>query len=590
MAKAEGAPALGFGRPLAALLTQVRDPGRSEWENAWVSLAPAFGEKKAAKLWHRIAVAGRDEARFFAHKHTLHLEKTLFKTIVAKYQKGQSKKEPWCLFDSCERQDDAAPQHGSRRSLVFRCQEEGSELAALRIHIAATPGAFTCHVEPFPLRWLYDPRFVRFLQELLWDVPLGLGLSPTISGGGGEFAVSAKNYLSGSLLCDELADKFNHPELACWTLDTPRAASRGFRSTRERRAAFDRIIKQYWAGAFHPRAIGTLLVENAFLDRGFLPAADPPEALMTKESAVAGPVGSLQEVFQTNFALGRALRGCAHSVHPGSWQKARPDSVRFHPQQIYYRAEAALRCFAICGELHDDPSPQAVPERIPEFAAPLEQAFLSEQAAWAYRAGYGRTSAEDFVESVLLQVHRAQYLQQHPCVRPRPTLLQDQLLADAEESLLRHGGKARLAELREQARARNLRDSHGRIKSDFIEPETLFWEAWQVLPASERTAIAREVVRGFREYVEEAASCDPRRMEHGADSEPGDPMSRQRHRIHPVLWQTLAADTTPYADRDPVLRELRKYKERESLYRSRRPLFALHTRRVPWDPPPSQSK
>lgn len=590
MSPATGAPALGFGRPLAALLTQMRDPAAVEWENAWVSLAPAFAEKKATKLWHRIAAAGADERRFFAHKHTLHLEKALAKALIGKYQKAQTKKEPWCLFDSCERQDTLDAHHGRSRGLVFRCDDNGAPCDALRIHITSGPGALCCQVDPIPLRWLYDPRFVRFLQELLWDVPLSLAMSPTAGGGGGEFALSAKGFLTGSLLCDELADRCNHPELASWTLDTPRAASRGFRTTRVRRAAFEHVIEQYWAGAFHPRAIGVLRVENAFLDRGFLPAADPIEGLMTKETAVAGPLGTLQEVFQTNFALGRALRQLAHGVHPGSWQKARPDSVRLHPERLYCRGEASLRGLAICGELHDDPSPQIAPDRIPEFAAPLTQALLSEQAAWTYRAAGGRSSAQDFVESILLQVHRAQYLQRHACVGPRASLLQDQLLADAEESLLRHGGSARLGQLQELARARNLRDSRGRIKSDFIEPETLFWEAWQILPKGERGAIAREVVRSFREYVSEAASCDPRRIERAADSEPGDPMSWHRHRIHPILWQAIEADAASHAERDPVLRELRKYKEHASLYQSRRPPFALHTRRVPWDPPPSQTK
>ena len=84
---------------------------------------------------------------------------------------------------------------------------------------------------------------------------------------------------------------------------------------------------------------------------------------------------------------------------------------------------------------------------------------------------------QDFVEAILLEVHRAQYLQKHPSVQPKHSLLQDQLLADSEETLLRHGGALRLAKLQKSARARNLADSQGRIKSDFIEPVgPSFWE------------------------------------------------------------------------------------------------------------------
>ena len=38
----------------------------------------------------------------------------------------------------------------------------------------------------------------------------------------------------------------------------------------------------------------------------------------------------------------------------------------------------------------------------------------------------------------------------------------------------------------------------------------LLWEAWRVLPSGEKAAIAREIVAGFVERVEQAASVDPR--------------------------------------------------------------------------------
>ena len=592
MSSAERAPLPGFAPPLAAALSEVRDPSRSDWESAWVTLTPAFTDKKTAKLWERLAgpesgASGENgaagEAKFFAHKNTLHLEKSAAKALASKYRQAQQSKEPWCLFDSCERQEAPDPRRGPRRSLLF--SGRGESASGLRLHLGMAAGTLAFCLGPVPLRWLYDPRFVRFLQELLWDVPRSLGLVPTLSAGGGEFSVSAKTYLDGSLLCDDLADKFNHPELACWTMDLPRAHSRGFRATRQRRAAFNRIIGEYWAGAFHPGALGPLRVENAFLERGFLPAAEPPEGLMTKETAVAGPVGSLQEVFQTNFAFGRALPLLAHRVHPGNWQKAHPQSARYRPELLPGYSEAALSRLAIIGELQDG-ADELPADRIPEFTASLEKSFLDDRAAWEHRAHGGRTSAEDYVEALLHEVHRAQYLQRHPSVQPKASLLQDQLLADADDTLARHGGGARLGQLQQQARALNLRDSYGRIKSDFIEPETLFWEAWHVLPAGERAAIAREVVRNFRTRVTEAASCDPRLPSPQSDSEASDPMAWHRHRIHPILWQAIEQDATPHIDRDPILRELRQFKEHESLYLSRRAELDVQTRPSPWDKPP----
>jgi hypothetical protein len=117
--------------------------------------------------------------------------------------------------------------------------------------------------------------------------------------------------------------------------------------------------------------------------------------------------------------------------------------------------------------------------------------------AGRHRAQSNCTSARDFAEALLLEVHRAQYLQLHPVVRPRQTLLQDHLLGDAEETLLALGGGERLSTLRQQARAHNLQASFGRIRSDFIEPEVLFWEVFHRLPAGERAAIAREAICGL---------------------------------------------------------------------------------------------
>jgi hypothetical protein len=583
MSSAERAPLPGFAPPLAAALAEVRQPTRADWDSAWVTLTPAFSEKKTAKLWERLSRTAVGEDKFFSHKSTLHLEKVTAKALLNKYRQAQQSKEPWCLFDSCERQQEPEAQLGRRRSLLFSGRGEGQ--SGLRIHLGMSAGTLRFHVAPLPLRWLYEPRFVRFLQELLWEVPRALGLAPTLSGGGGEFAVSAKTYLDGSLLCDDLADRFNHPELACWTMDLPRPNSRGFRATRQRRAAFNRIIEEYWAGAFHPGALGPLRVEDAFLERGFLPAVEPPEGLMTKETAVAGPVGSLHEVFQTNFAFGRALPLLAHRIYPGHWQKAHPQSARYRAELLPGYSEAALSRLAIIGELQDGAVTELGTERIPEFAAGIEPSFLDDRAAWEHHAHGGRTSAEDFVEAILHEVHRARYLQRHPSVQPRASLLQDQLLADADETLLRHGGGARLEKLHQQARTLNLRDSQGRIKSDFIEPETLFWEAWHILPAGERAVIAREVVRSFCTRVSEAASCDPRLPTAPPGSEPPDPMSWHRHRIHPILWQAIEQDATPHIDRDPILRELRQFKEQESLYLSRRAELDVQNRPSPWDKP-----
>ena len=136
--------------------------------------------------------------------------------------------------------------------------------------------------------------------------------------------------------------------------------------------------------------------------------------------------------------------------------------------------------------------------------------MLTTESSWENRAQMGRTSARDYVEALLLAVHHAQYLQKHPHVAVIDSLHQDQILGDAEQTLQRRGATTTLARLRRRARKLNLEASRGRIKSDWIEPETLFWAAWRALPAGEKAAIAREAIGGFLEHVGQAAAMDPR--------------------------------------------------------------------------------
>jgi hypothetical protein len=162
-------------------------------------------------------------------------------------------------------------------------------------------------------------------------------------------------------------------------------------------------------------------------------------------------------------------------------------------------------------------------------------------------------------------------------VTVKTSLLQDQLLFDAEETVRKHGPAHCLAHLQEEARQLNLEASHGRVKSDWIEPETLFWAAWKVLPEGEKSAIAREVVSGFRELVEEAAAADPR-PEFRAD-----PMEWHRHRIHPVLWEVLEKNKNSMKPSDPVRKELEAWQEKKDEYLARRPVFSPVGDAPPWD-------
>ena len=202
--------------------------------------------------------------------------------------------------------------------------------------------------------------------------------------------------------------------------------------------------------------------------------------------------------------------------------------------------------------------------------------MLYGEASWENRAQMGRTSARDFVEAILLDVHNAMWLQANPRVQVTGSLLQDQLLGDAEETVRRHGGPTALAKLHRRAAADNLDASRGRLRSDWIEPEVLLWAAWKVLPAGERGAIAREVVGAFVERVARAAAFDPR-----PDARNADPMEWHRHRIHPVLWRALEMQKG-LRPGDPAARERSAWMDRRKEYLARRPIFSPVDLAPPW--------
>ena len=425
------------------------------------------------------------------------------------------------MFARVELDEDLDPWKELRQNLIFHWAND--DLEPLQVRFGLDPETFEYSIKPVPLAWFYDERFVTFLEEFLWKTPLDLGLSCSIAHGGAQFSLSAKTFLQGSLLADDIAYKLNHPELATWIMDWPNPDDRAFRATQRRLAAFRQVLKHYWAGGFHPRTIGVLTAENAFLDRGFGPGVPSARGLMDPRR---GPTGSARDVFQTNFAFGRTVRLQAQNVHPGYWQSAHPDEEGYRPDQIMRYGEGNLNRLQIVGELHVKSGKVLEAERAPELDAPLQLGMLTTESSWENRAQMSRTSARDYVEALLLAVHHAQYLQKHPHVAVIDSLHQDQILGDAEQTLQRRGAATTLARLRRGARKLNAEASGGRIKSDWIEPETLFWAAWRALRAGEKADIAREAIGGFLENVEQAATMDPR-----PEGE-RDPMEWHRHRIH----------------------------------------------------------
>jgi hypothetical protein len=549
-------------------LASFRDPATTGFEAAWVGMEPTFQSRKSVQKWQSMSAEPGGEDAYFLNRYMLKTERRIANAIKRKYEKHRAAAERYCMFAKVELDEDLDQWQVRRQTLTFHWPD--ANLEPFEVRVSLDPETFEYSIKPVPLAWFYDERFVAFLHHFIWKVPQKLGLSCSIAHGGGQFSLSAKTFLTGSLLADDIAYKASHPELATWIMDWPNPDDRNFRATNRRFAAFRAVVDAYWEGRFHPQLNGSLTAENAYLDRGFGPARNADASLM---DARRGPSGSQRDVFQTNFAFGRTVRLAAQSIDPGYWQSP-PDEDGYRPDQVMRYSEGNLNRLQIAGELHVKSGKVLDATREPELDAPLDFPLLTTEASWENRAQMSRTSARDYVEALLLDVHHARYLQAHSRVAITASLHQDQILGDAEATLKRYRAHAVLDRLHRDARVANLEASNGRIRSDRIEPEALFWAAWHALPRGEQYAIAREAIGGFVERVHQAASVDPRRA-------PIDPMEWHRHRIHPLLWDAL--DARGCDARDPVQRERATWLSQKRRYQARRPTWSqLKNARPPW--------
>jgi hypothetical protein len=558
--------------PMTRVLGSFERRDTQDWDNAWVGIEPTFQSKKSIKKWQSLAAEGKTgEDAYFEDDYMLGTQRDIAKMIVKKYNaRRRDGGDPICMFDRVDAKEELDQWGVCRQSLVFRWEDE--ELDSWKARFTIDPETFEWSIKPVPLAWFYDERFVAFLEEFMWRIPMKHGISSTIAHGGAQFSFSAKTFLTGSVLADDIATRLNHPELSLWIMDWPNPDDRAFRATGPRFDAFRQVLKEYWAGAYHARALGVLTPENCYTDRGFSPAADPAGNLMNQK----GPTGDAREVFQTNFAFGRAVRLRAQNVHPGYWQAAHPKEEGYRPDQIMRYSEGNLNRLQIAGEHHVKSGKVLDTENIPRMDKPLEIGMLYKEASWEDRGQMGRTSARDFVEALLLDVHAARWLQKNPRVKVKDSILQDRLLKDGEETLKKHAPRE-LSKLKKEAESWNAEASSGRLKSDWLEPETLMWSAWNALPAGDKGEIAHEIVSGFLERVENGASCDPR-----PHAKTSDPMEWHRHRVHPTLWKALEGWKGLKKD-DPVRHELSAFQGKRAEYLARRPVFShLEDMPPPW--------
>ncbi len=563
-----------FEDRMVADLAASSDLSASGPAAAWVGMEPTFQDRRSVELWREMAARPGGEDAYFRHDHMLGTAEKLAKRIKKRYDADRKSGGPACLFDDVDL-DEELDQWGNRR-FCLRFEFRDRSQPDFKVRITMDPETFEYSIKPVPLAWFELPEFVAFLEDYVWAPTRELGLVPTMAHGGCQFSLSARAWMGGSLLADDIASLLNHPELSTLMMDWPNPDDRAFRATTARFSAFRRVLAAYREGRFHPAVLGTLTAGNALLDRGWGPSA---EARPDRMDPARGPLGDPGEVFRTNFAFARAVRHQAQLIDCGYWQSAHPKEVGYRPDQIMRYSEGNLNRLQIAGECHVKSDKVLDPERVPDFDRPLEPAMLYREASWENRGQMGRTSAADFVEALFLYVNHARWLEANPGVEVVASLHQDQLHGEAASTLVRHGGTARLDQLRREAVAANLEASGGRVRCDFVEPEVLFWEAWRALPSGERAEIAVEAVGGFVDYVGKAASRDPR-----PQARDRDPMEAHRHRVHPILWDALADAPRGFVLPVPVRRELDAFRADRKKYLERRPAYSTTDDRPPWEP------
>ncbi len=544
------------------------------FDDAWIGLEPTLQTKQCVTLFTELE---DDDAAYFAHPHMQATVEAAGKAMAERYRAAKQQNEAWAFFDDVDDATYVDDWNLKAHRLTFHLRGSSEPF---EITFGMDPATFELAMKPLPLAWLYDERFVRFFDELVFHAPESIGLSTSLLNGGGQFHISAKTMLGGSLLCDDLAHRLSHPELATFILDWPNCDGRSFRATDKRFAAFVDVVDRYRQGCFHPGACGVPTVEAAYFDLWPRTPLSVPDARRDLMDDVTGPKGDAQAVFQTNFMFGRAIKE-AQRVHPGYWQLQHPKDDGYRPDQIMRYSETNLARLQIIGELHVKKDTPLRENEAFALDAPLHPKMLFNGASYELRAQSSRKDARDSVEAVLLEVHHWKWLRKHPKPKLSTSLLQDQLLKDAAQTLAKRAPST-LAALQASAEQKNRALSLGRVRSAFVEPEDLFWAAYFAVSDVDRAAIAREAVMGFVERVANAASCDPRRDDAAVAAR--DPMDAHRHRVHPLLWKALAGDAESKRDTDVVGRQLRAFQADVDGHLARRPQWSQDESAVPpWE-------
>src|SRR5262245_47108748 len=194
--------------PMTRVLSTFRLPEMTDFGNAWVGMEPTFQSAKSICKWRKMSATPEGEDAYFKSRYMLGTQEKVAKAIKKKYERWRDEKQsPCCLFARVEMDSDRDQWKVRRQNLKFYWADDSLE--PFEVRFTLDPETFEYSIKPVPLAWFHDERFVDFLEEFLWKAPLKKGLQASIAHGGAQFSFSAKTFLGGSLLADEIAYRLN---------------------------------------------------------------------------------------------------------------------------------------------------------------------------------------------------------------------------------------------------------------------------------------------------------------------------------------------------------------------------------------------
>src|SRR6185295_16176040 len=129
-----------------------------------------FQSRKSVRKWQKMAGDQAGEDAYFLDRYMLKKQKKVARAIRDRYEHDRKQGELHAMFARVELEDDIDQWNVRRQNLRFYWDDKNLEPLVVRFSL--DPETFEYSIKPVPLAWLYDERFVTFLDRYVWQVPM----------------------------------------------------------------------------------------------------------------------------------------------------------------------------------------------------------------------------------------------------------------------------------------------------------------------------------------------------------------------------------------------------------------------------------